>query len=149
MLFGLSIPRLILALGFLIISWQRIFITVNCGKIRSGQVHFLISGLAESRFSRSRLVSRYQFCVKLDRLFSSRIPHGGIGQLLDQVRPAMVFVLLAGIATLTVFFIRRSKLTLQDLKNSGTLGLSLGSIFGKLVRFRRNAFQPLWNLFFR
>ncbi len=50
-----------------------------------------------------------------------------------RIRPAIIFILLASLATLVVMIIRRSKFTMQGMKTSKTLALTLILFIGSLL----------------
>ena len=131
---GLSLPRLILALGFL-----TAFIVFAAISIKSFKNREWAEGTFEKWFGGSRIskviiwLAGIGFGLGWIGCFLPFYRAGLLAVHWTRLRPAMVFILLASATTLITVFIRRSNFTAQDLKISKTFKLSLALFFVSIV----------------
>ena len=131
---GLSLPRLIFAFGLLIAF---IFFTSIAIKASNDE------GWAER--SLNHWFSRDPFSKGVAWLSCISFGLGWIGCFLPsyragifvnywlRIRPAMIFILIVGLATLTVFVIRQGKLSIREIRTSRAFHLSLALFLGCLL----------------
>jgi hypothetical protein len=123
-LFGLSLSRLALALGLLVASVLFITITIKASKNREWADKFLDEWFGTGRFSRvTGWLGGLSFGLGWIGVFLS--PHlvGKFEDYLVRAQPVLVFILMAGTATLVVLYIRRAKFPLYI--ESGIIKLSI------------------------
>jgi hypothetical protein len=131
---GLSLPRLILALGLLVVS---IFFTIT--GIKSLKDRAWAERILEQWFGKSR-VSRMiawfagiSFGLGWIGCFLPFYRAGILAVHWERIRPAMVFLLLASLATLAVIILKRGNFTRQDSKASKIYKLSLVLFFPSIL----------------
>jgi hypothetical protein len=131
---GLSLPRLILALGLLIA-----FIFFALISIKSFQDRGWAEGTLERWFGGSRISKAISWLAAIGfglGWIGCFLPFYRAGILAvhwARLRPAMVFILLASAATLMTIFVKRSNFTIQDSRISKTFKLSLVLFFVSLL----------------
>src|SRR5688500_4817847 len=134
MIWGLSLPRLILALGLLIVA---VFFTIL--SIKASKDHAWADGTLERWFGESRLrlvitlLAGISFGLGWIGCFLPFYRAGFLSVHWERIRPAMVFLLLAGFATLALILLRRSNLNLPELRLSKTYRSSLILFFPCLL----------------
>ena len=125
-LFGLSLPRVILAAG---LFSAFLFFTIISIKAAKDQVW--AERVFESWFGQSRLSSVIAWLAGISfglggiGCFLPFYRAGPLGLHWERIRPAMVFLLLAGFVTLAVIVLRRSHFTIQRLRFPKTYRSSL------------------------
>ena len=134
---GLSIPRLLFALGMMIPLIFFASITVKASRDQDWAERTLEAWFGGGRFSRvTSWLAGISFGVGWIGCFLPTYRVGAFVNYWMRIRPGMVFILIASISTLVLIFIRRSKpSTTQELRISGALRLSLGLFFGCLIVF--------------
>jgi len=131
---GLSLPRLILALGLLIALIFFVSISIKSFKDREWA-----EGTLEQWFGGSRISKRISWLAGIGfglGWIGCFLPFYRAGILAvhwARLRPAMVFILLASAATLITIFVKQSNFTIQDSKISKTFKLSLVLFFVSIL----------------
>jgi len=119
--FGLSIPRLLFALGLLIAFFLFISITVKVLRHQEWAEKILEEWFGTGRFSKvTTWLAAISFGLGWIGCF---MPSYRVGTLVNYwigLRPIIIFILMASLSTLTVIFIKRNRLMAQDLKISKT-----------------------------
>lgn len=133
-IWGLSLPRLVLAMGLLTVA---AFFTIL--SIKASMDHVWADRILERWFGEARLKSATTL------LAGTSLGLGWIGCFLpfyragflsihwERLRPAMAFLLLAGFATLVLILVRRSNFSLRNLRSSKTYRASLILFFPSLL----------------
>src|SRR6266540_1835048 len=125
-IFGLSLSRLIVAIGFLlvIISFAALF--WKAFKDQGWAERFLEQWFGGGRFSKgSAWIASIGFGLGWIGCFLPAYRTGMLGPNWNRIQPIMSFILTASIATLAVFLIRRSGFSIQSLKTSAVFRLGL------------------------
>src|SRR5215213_8978730 len=126
LVFGLSLPRLILALGLFAVFVFFAFISFKASKDPAWTKTVFGEWFGKSRLSRMvAWLAGISLGLGWIGCFLPAYRAGPLGVHWERIRPAMVFILIASLATLAVFLLKRSRFTIQDLKLSRTLRLSL------------------------
>lgn len=131
---GLSLPRLVLALGLLIVA---VFFTVL--SIKASRDHSWAHGILERWFGDSRLrvvvtvLAGISFGLGWIGAFLPFYRAGLLSVHWDRLRPAAVFLLLAGFATLALILLKRTTFSLRDLRLSKTYRSSLILFFPSIL----------------
>jgi hypothetical protein len=121
-LLGLSLPRLVLALGLLIASLFFVFLSVKAVRdpawgdrwLENSDVRRVITWFAGLSFALGWIGCFLPFYRA-----------GALSVHWERMRPAMMFFLLAGIATLVFILFRRSNFRLSELRRSNIFKASL------------------------
>ncbi|HAV77207.1 MAG TPA: hypothetical protein DCX53_07625, partial [Anaerolineae bacterium] len=125
-LFGLSLPRLVFVLGLLIAIMILGIVIMKAGRDQIWAEKFLERWFGEGRYSKIlSWLAGISFGLGWIALF---LPIDRVGPFVNywmRIRPAMVFILLAGIITLIMFIVRRGTFSFSELKKSKTLKLSI------------------------
>jgi hypothetical protein len=131
---GLSLPRLILALGLLIAFIFFASISIKSFKDREWAERTLEQWFGGSRISKAISWSAgIGFGLGWIGCFLPFYRAGILAVHWARVRPAMVFILLASAATLMTIFVKQSNFTIQDSKISKTFKLSLALFFVSIL----------------
>lgn len=131
---GLSLPRLILALGLLISFIFFASISIKSFKDGAWAERTLERWFGESRIGKViAWLAGISFGLGWIGCFLPFYQAGILAVHWTRIRPAMVFILLASAATLMTIFIKRSNFTIQDLKISKTFKVSLALFFVSLL----------------
>src|SRR5215213_2051531 len=126
LVFGLSLPRLILALGLFAVFVFFAFISFKASKDPAWTKTVFGEWFGKSRLSRMvAWLAGISLGLGWIGCFLPAYRAGPLGVHWERIRPAMVFILIASLATLAVFLLKRSRFAIQDLKLSRTLRLSL------------------------
>ena len=131
---GLSLPRLLLALGLLIA-----FIFFASIAIKSFKDREWAERIVEQWFGKSPIstvitwLTGIGFGLGWTGCFLPFYRAGLLAVHWERLRPAMIFILLASAATLMTIFVKRSNFTIQDSKISKTFKLSLVLFFVSLL----------------
>ncbi|HUE97686.1 MAG TPA: hypothetical protein VMN99_00450 [Anaerolineales bacterium] len=131
---GLSLPRLILALGLFFV-----FVFFTSAAIKSTREREWAERTFEQWFGKSRLgrfitwFAGISFGLGWIGCFLPFYRAGILAVHWERMRPAMVFLLLASMATLAMSILKRSNFALQDLKLSKTYKLSLILFFPSIL----------------
>jgi len=127
---GLSLPRLIFALGLFIILIFFISIFTKAANNPVWAEKTLDQWFGENPFSKRLFwLTSISFGVGWIGCF---LPDYRLGTLVNywiRIRPVLAFILFASVATLTVFFIRRSRMEIGDLRKSKTFSLGVVLFF--------------------
>lgn len=125
-LFGLSTPRLIFALGLLVIFFLFAFIATKSIRNRDWAEKIFNQWFGKSRFSDALVwISGISFGLGWIGTFVPAYRLGRFENYWIRIQPAMIFLLLASAATLIVFFMNRGNISFADLKSSKTLRRTL------------------------
>jgi len=123
---GLSLPRLVLALGLLIAFIFFASIAIKSFKDQEWAQRTLEQWFGGSRIGKGiTWLAGIGFGLGWIGCFLPFYRAGMLAVHWARIRPAMVFILLTSIATLIIIFIQRSNFTIQDSKISKTFKLSL------------------------
>jgi phosphatidylserine synthase len=123
---GLSLPRLILSSGLTATFLFFAFLSIKAFKDRTWAERIFERSFGESRISKViTWLAVFSFGFGWIGCFLPAYRAGILAIHWARIQPAMVFILLAGLATLTMIFVKRINFTVQDLKFSKTFGLSL------------------------
>ena len=134
LVFGLSLPRLILALGLFAVVVVFAFLSVKASKNPAWAERLFEQWFGKSRLSRlTAWLAGISLGLGWIGCFLPSYRAGLLGVHWDRIRPAMIFILIAGIATLAVFLLKRSDFTIRDMKLSKALRLSLLLVFPSLL----------------
>jgi hypothetical protein len=127
---GLSLPRLVLALGLFIAFIFFALLSIKSFRDREWAKKTSERWFGEGRISRGiSWLAGIIFGLGWIGCFLPFYRAGILAMHWTRLRPAMVFILLASVATLIIIFIKRSNFTVQDSKISKTFKLSLVLFF--------------------
>jgi hypothetical protein len=123
---GLSLPRLLLASGLFIVLPFSAFVFIKALKDRAWTEQTFERWFGKNRLGKS-IAWLAGICFGLGWIgcFLPFYRVGLLGVHWDRIRPMMAFLLLAGLATLVMVFLKRSTSSLQTLEISKTYKLSL------------------------
>jgi hypothetical protein len=131
---GLSLPRLILALGLFIALIFFASISIKSFKDREWAERTSEQWFGGNRISQViTWLAGISFGLGSIGCFLPFYRAGILAVHWTRLRPAMVFILLASAATLMIIFVRRSNFTIQDSKISKTFKLSLALFFVSIL----------------
>ena len=127
---GLSLPRLIIASGLAIAFIFFVFLSIKALRDHAWAERMLEQWFGGSRISKGiTWLAGISFGLGWIGCFLPFYRAGILAVHWARLRPVMVFILLASLATLMMIFIKRSNFTIQDSKFSKTLKLSLVLFF--------------------
>ena len=131
--FGFSIQRLLFISGLLIALFLFILIAIRALRNQEWSEKTLEGWFGAGRFSKvTAWFAAISFGLGWIGCFLPSYRVGALANYWDSIRPLMIFILMASLATLMVLFIKRNRLTDQGLKISKphylTLILFIGCI---------------------
>ena len=130
LILGLSLPRLILASGLTIALAFFAFLAVKAFRDRAWAERALEEWFGGSRISQLIAWSAgISFGLGWIGCFLPFYRAGILAIHWARLRPIMIFILLASLATLITIFFKRSRFSLQDAKTARTFKLSLALFF--------------------
>lgn len=133
-LFGLSLPRLVLAFGLLCAFIFYFYLFLRSLRDAPWTDRTLELWFDGGRFSKGLAVlTGVSLGLGWIGCFLPSYRAGFLGNYWTRIQPLMVFILCASIATGMVFIIRRIHFSVRDIKNSGTLRLTALLFVASLV----------------
>src|SRR5688572_2716783 len=132
--FGFSIQRLLLISGLLIALFLFILIAMRALRNQEWAEKTLEGWFGAGRFSKvTAWFAAISFGMGWIGCFLPSYRVGALANYWDGIRPLMIFILMASLATLMVLFIKRNRLTDQDLKISKPHDLTLILFIGGIL----------------
>ncbi len=121
LLLGLSLPRLMFASGLLIAAFFFAFLAIKAGKEPVWAERILENWFGKSRIGRLiTWIAGISFGIGWIGCFLPIYRAGLLAIHWERIRPPMVFLLLAGFATLALILLKRSDFSFPDLRLSST-----------------------------
>ena len=125
-LLGLSLPRLFIASGLSVIFFGFTFLGLRALRDPTSAERTFELWFARSPISRGIFwLAAIGLVIGWIGCFLPDYRAGALGVHWERIRPAMIFVLLASIATMAVLLVRRTNFHLRDLRTSDTYKLSV------------------------
>jgi hypothetical protein len=131
---GLSLPRLVLALGLLTVAVFFTIVSIKASRDHAWADRVMEQWLGEGRLRPILLlVAGISLGLGWIGCFLPSYRAGFLSVHWGRLQPVMVFLLLAGFATLALILVRRSNFRLRDLRLSRTYRASLILFFSCLL----------------